>query len=293
MKVLLLGSNGMLGQAIFKRFAVLGIDILSAARKNADFCMDFTDDNSLKECVLKIHPQIIVNTAAIVDLDYCEKNRGDAYQVNARIPGILSEICKNLDIYSVHISTDHYYVKGGSAKHAEIENVTLVNEYARTKYLGEQLALTNENSLVLRTNIVGFRGIGKPTFVEWAIQELQKGTELNLYNDFYTSSMHTNDFANILVDVINEHPVGIYNLASSDVSSKKDFIIALSKALFHRNPIYRETSVMNINGPKRAASLGLNTSKIEDIVGYRMPGLEKTIDSIKNEYFERKKMDEI
>ena len=293
MKVLLLGSNGMLGQSIVKRFTSCGIDVISADISEAQYSFDFTDDNALTDCINETLPNIVINTAAIVDLGFCESNSGKAYQVNARIPGIIAEICRSHDIYFIQISTDHYYVAEGSEKHSEEEKVTLVNEYARTKYLGEQLALTYENSLVLRTNIVGFRGTGKATFIEWAIQELKKETKLNLFTDFYTSSIHTIDFANILVDIIKKHPTGIYNLASSDVSSKKQFILALSKSLFDKEPRYNEVSVCNINGPRRAASLGLDTSKLEQLIGYEMPGLDKTIESIRNEYYERKNNNEV
>ena len=171
---------------------------------------------------------------------------------------------------------------------AKEDKIVLVNEYARTKYLGEQLALTHENSLILRTNIVGFRGVGKHTFVEWVIDELINDSEMNLFTDFYTSSMHTLDFARILFDVINKRPNGVYNLASSDVNNKKDFVLALSSVLFNKIPRYKEATVNSINGPKRATSLGLDTSKIEKLVGYRMPGLNDTIESIRKEYIERR-----
>lgn len=288
MKVLLLGSNGMLGQAISKELTANGFICISADRVNGDYCFDFTQDDELIKCVYGVKPDIIINTAAIVDLGFCETNNGDAYKVNSRLPGILANICKELHIYLIQISTDHYYTSGGKSKHDENERVSLVNEYARTKYLGEQLALTHDDSLVLRTNIVGFRGTGKATFVEWAIQELEKDSALVLFNDFFTSSIHTVDFARILIDIINKHPVGVLNLASSEVSSKKEFIIALSMALRNNEPNYGESSVQSIIGPRRAASLGLDTSRIESLVGYRMPGLNDTINSIVHEYYERK-----
>lgn len=289
MKVLLLGSNGMLGQAIFKGFSEKGISVVRAARHNADYCFDFTDDEELRKCMFAVSPDIVINTAGLVDFSYCEEDMGTAYKVNSRLPGALAELCKVLNSYFIHISTDHFFISGGKTKHNEQEKVFLVNEYARTKYIGEVLSLMYENTLVLRTNIVGFRGAGKATFVEWAIKELENGSRLNLFTDYYTSSIHTIDFANILLDILGQHPVGILNLASSDVSSKKDFIIALSKALYNKEPDYTEASVQGIPGPKRATSLGLDTGRAESIVGYRMPGLEETINSIVEEYHKKEK----
>ena len=288
MRLLLFGSNGMLGQKINSVFAGRGLEVITADRINAQYNFDFTDDIKLANCIIDVKPDVIVNTAAIVDLGLCEQDSGLSYRVNTRIPGILAELCRAHDIYLVQISTDHYFAEAGARKHTEEDKIVLVNEYARTKYLGEQLALTHENSLILRTNIVGFRGVGKHTFVEWVIDELINDSEMNLFTDFYTSSMHTLDFARILFDVINKRPNGVYNLASSDVNNKKDFVLALSSVLFNKIPRYKEATVNSINGPKRATSLGLDTSKIEKLVGYRMPGLNDTIESIRKEYIERR-----
>lgn len=293
MKVLLLGSNGMLGQAIYKKFLSLGLEIYSAARDNADFCLDLADDIKLKKCICGLCPDIVINTVAIVDLGFCEANPGQAYLINTRIPGILTELCRRYNNYLVQISTDHYYCGDGTKKHSESDSVVLLNEYARTKYLGEQLVLTYKDSLVLRTNIVGFRGSKNPTLIEWAINELNKKTKLNLFIDFYTSSIYTEDFANVFVDVLQKRPQGVFNLASSEVNNKRDFIVGLSKALFNKEPEYTETSVKTITGARRAESLGLDTSKIEGLLGYKMPTFIDTMESIKRGYTERMKNNEV
>lgn len=287
MRVLLLGSNGMLGQAINHQLECSHIDVKKVAKSGADYCFDLLDDYTLEKCIMSVSPDVIINTAAIVDLEFCERNPGEAYKINGRLPGILANILRNENIYFIQISTDHYYHRGGEKKHNENEPIYLFNEYARSKYIGEQLALTYENTLVLRTNIVGFRGSGKPTFIEWALSEIRNNNQMNLFTDFYTSSIYTTDFAKILVDVIKKHPKGVYNLASSEVRSKKDFVMGLAKFIFGKSLEYIETSVANINGVTRANSLGLDTSKIETLLGYKMPGFEDTLASIKKEMVER------
>ena len=82
-------------------------------------------------------------------------------------------------------------------------------------------------------------------------------------------------------------PTGIFNLASSEVSSKKEFILGLVKKIYNNEPDYTDGSVFNENQVQRANSLGLDTQKIEDLLGYRMPNLMETLDSIKQEYMER------
>ncbi|MCI8566626.1 MAG: SDR family oxidoreductase [Lachnospiraceae bacterium] len=293
MKILLLGSNGMLGQSIRRQFTAEGVGLYGVDRVHAEYCFDLLDDDRLEQCMREVKPDIVINTAAIVSLDMCENAPGSAYQLNARLPGVLANLCRCLDCYLVHISTDQYYSGDGDSVHSETAPLQLVNEYARTKYAGEQMALTYKDCLVLRTNIVGFRGSGQKTFVEWAVSEIENQKTMTLFSDFYTSSIHTMDFSRILSDMLRQHPTGIYNLASSEVSSKKDLILGLSREIFGKEPSYESGSVQNIKGTPRGNSLGLDTGKIEKLLGYRMPDRKETLNSIKKEYFERRKRDEV
>ena len=287
-RVLLLGSKGMLGQSLEKRFSTGDYTLFCQARQGADYNFDLLDTKALINCFEEVKPDIVINAAANVDLGSCENNPGDAYLINGKLCGTLAELCREQGSYLVHVSTDHFYCGDGDKKHKENDQVRLLNEYARSKYAGECFAGTYENALILRTNIVGFRGTGKPTFLEWAVNEIEQGNPMTLFSDYYTSSMHTEDFAKVLHDVIPLHPVGTYNLASRDVTSKRDFILALSKTLFGKYPSYQEGSVKNLQGVPRADSPGLDTEKIERLVGYKMPNLQETMISIKKEYDERK-----
>ena len=293
MKVLLLGSNGMLGQALKKQLKSDGMKLYGVDRENADFCFDLLNDGKIKDCMKAVRPDVLINTAAIINLDLCETDPGAAYCLNSRLPGVLADLCSRNSCYFVHISTDQYYSGDTDKIHKETDPVSLVNEYARTKYIGEQMALTCKDALVLRTNIVGFRGSGQKTFLEWAVSEAENHRQMTLFTDFYTSSIHTVDFSKVLSDLLKIHPAGIYNLASSEVASKKEFILGLTRELFHTELDYIDGSVKNIHGTPRGESLGLDTGKIVKLLGYSMPDLAETLKSIKTEYEERKKRNEL
>lgn len=293
MKVLLLGSTGMLGQAIKKVFREAGIELYCAARGESEYRLDLLDDRALEQCMAEVRPDVVINAAAQVSLDACELNPGDAYRINARLPGVAAALCRKNGGYFVQISTDHYYCGDGDKKHTEDDPVVLPNEYARTKYAGEQLALTYENSLILRTNIVGFRGQKSPTFLEWALKAISDLEPITLFTDFYTSPMHTVDFARILLDVLKAHPTGVYNLASREACSKKEFVLTLAGALTAKQPNHSEGSVKNLQGAPRGDSLGLDVAKMERLLGRRLPGLSDTIQSIKEEYERRERIYEL
>lgn len=287
MRVMVLGANGMLGQSLCGCLHRKNIETISVARNHADYCFDLTDDSQLKELILHLRPDVVINAAAKVDISFCEANPGEAYRINGRLPGIVAGQCARYGGYFVQISTDHFFRGDGIVKHDESTPVCIVNEYARTKYIGEQMSLLYEKTLVVRTNIVGFRGTDRPTFLEWAIGALVHGHKINLFSDYYTSSMNTTDFSGILVDIIQKRPSGLYHIASSEVASKRDFVVGLSKVLYGREPDYDEGSVSKLAGTLRADSLGLDCGKAERLLGYKMPGLQDTLLSIKRDYLKR------
>ena len=286
-EILLLGSTGLLGQAIAREARLRGERLLGVARSGADFNLDIRKDEELARLIETTRPDIVINTCAIVNHALCEDDLKAAYEINSRPNAILAQLARQYGFYLVYISTDGYYSGDLNSTHAPTDPVLLLNEYARTKYAGECFALTAPQSLVLRTNIVGFRGRdGQPTFVEWAIQTLKEHKTMTLFDDYFTSSITVTQFAKALFDLLPHEPTGIFNLASSEVSSKAQFITQLAKALDLDLGQARVGSVKSLTSSQRADSLGLNVSQTEALLGYALPGLAEVISQIKGEYHE-------
>jgi dTDP-4-dehydrorhamnose reductase len=285
MKVLLIGSTGMLGQALMYEMIRRGMDVIGIARSGADISCDIVDDRTLSNIILSIKPQIIINSAAMVSLKKCEDKPDYTYLINARPASILAEISIKAGIFYIQISTDHYYTGDCNLKHTEEHPIRLINEYARTKYAAERFALTCPSALVIRTNIVGFSNkIDAPTFVEWAIQNIENNSPITLFNDYFTSSIHVTQFSSALLDIIENRPNGVLNLASREVFSKKAFICALAKKMGYPLTNIKIGSVFDAGDASRAESLGLDVGKAETILGYELPTLEEVITSIVEKY---------
>ena len=284
MKVLVLGSTGLLGQSLLKNLKKHNLDTLGLARKNADVNIDVQNDNELISTLTQYNPNVVINTIAIVDNKFCESHPDKAYLINTRPVAILADWAKENSTYFIQISTDHFYSGDKNKKHNEEDKITIVNEYARTKFLAEKLTLLNENAAIIRTNIVGFRNQAQPTFLEWALNSLKNNDKINLFNDYFTSSIHTEQLSKILIDLIKLKPAGIFNIAAREPSSKEDFILTLSKKFNINFNNYTSIGITDSNLSKRAESLGLDTSKIENLLGYKMPSMQDVIDDIFLEY---------
>lgn len=285
MKVLIIGASGMLGRALLSEAAVRGMTAWGAARSGTEFCLDATRDDELDILIDRLKPEVVINTAALTNISECQKNPGQAYLINARFVGILANVCLKRQIWLVHISTDHYFTGDKDKRHDESSPVSLVNEYARTKYTGERFALTNPSALIIRTNIVGFRGRkDNPTFMEWVVQSLKGGLPMVLFDDSFVSSIHSRQFAIILFDLFKERPQGVLNIASRDVFNKKSLIENIAVRLGYQLRNAKTGSIFDFQGVPRAESLGLDVSRAESIIKRRLPDMQAVIDSTISEY---------
>ncbi len=285
-KYLILGSSGMLGQAFINELENQAIAAAGIARSNADYNIDVTQEKKLLEAIEEITPTVIVNTVAITDLDYCEKNPAESNICNANVSKFLAPICKAKNIKYVYISTDHFYINDCTLKHSEEKEVNLCNQYAKSKFKGEEFSLDNEDALIVRTNIVGFRGKKEqPTFLEWALNSLEKMDSMILFEDYYTSSIDVRTFSKLLIKLVNKDAKGVFNLASSEVSNKRQFIESLAKKLNLSLVMTKPGLLSTGSGSlKRNNSLGLDVSKAEDFLGETLPCLSEVIESLAEDY---------
>ncbi len=278
MRVLIFGSTGMLGQALTAQLIVDSHEVIGVARKNGDISFDIRNDNSIIDICREFSPHVIINCAAKTRLDECEEDPSDAYMINTRPIFSMINYASESKCRFIQISTDHFFFGDGNQIHDENCDVTILNEYARTKYLAERISLLNRDALVIRTNIIGFRNwIHQPTFIEWVRNQLIANKEIRAYSDYYTSSITVYQFADILSRILQIKMNGLINVASRDVFSKKDIITSLAFKWGFLNADIKEGTILDNKTISRCNSLGLDVSKIEKILGMQMPSFEQVV----------------
>lgn len=284
MKILILGSTGMLGKALLKLFKSEGHDVKGIARADADYNLDALEQLSQLKSIIE-HEQydVVINSIALINLKYCEENPGEAYLVNSFIAGEVAKLCDDLNKYFIQISTDHYYIGNELQLHSEMDKIILLNEYAKTKYLGEFLTLNYANTLVVRTNIVGFRNKGNHTFVEWIIDSFMHDKELTGYTNMFTSSIDVVSFSEILLELVENKETGLINLAADGVLSKYDFINELAYK-FDKAHLVSEGRLKE-GLPQRGDSLGLSVKKLKEHYPHiKIPTVNDVLNNIYEQY---------
>ncbi len=280
-RVLILGATGLLGAALCEAAAARGLTVLAAARQGAALAVDIGDAATLTALLQDQRPDWILNAAAQASVDACERDPDQAWRVNARPCAILADHARRAGARLVHVSTDHFFSGDGKARHGEDAPVRLLNEYARAKYAGEALALTDPGALVVRTNMVGLRSRQGTSFGEWAVRLIETDGEGVLFADQYVSLLDVWSLADALLDLAaRSDAAGRLNLASSEVFSKAEFVLALAETLGKPLTRARVGSPRGALDVARPDSLGLDASRAEALLGRRLPNLKQIVQAV-------------
>ena len=117
---------------------------------------DFTSMVALRQLFDKINPSVIVNAAALTDVDECEREAEKAYDINVKLAKHLAILSNEVGADFIQISTDQVF-DGEKRLYTELDVPNPINKYGLTKWLGEKEVLCcKEDALVLRTNFFGW-----------------------------------------------------------------------------------------------------------------------------------------
>ena len=283
MKVLLFGATGMAGSAFRHELVKRNVQVVGASRTGSDLTCDIEDENQIARVMCGDSYDAVINAAAQIDINKCEQDPLESWKVNAKAVSVITNLCNELDVPFLHISTDHFYTYGDNYPHKETDPIFCVNEYARHKLAAESFALNYSDALVLRTSILGKHAKSKRGLVDWAIDSLLQQEEIELFCDAWTSSLDVETFVNYAVELFLErNQRGLMNLASSEVYSKEQLIRKLADMLHIDHSNCLTGSIKRLSN--RPNCLGLDTSVAQKILGKRLPNLDEVCANLANRY---------
>ena len=138
-KILVTGCNGQLGRAIQKEYAgEVEFILTDVAEQEGIISLDITDIDAVMAHVRQEKPDVIINCAALTNVDGCEKMWDTAYKINAIGPRNLSIAATAVDAKLVHVSTDYVFAGTEAAPRTEFDTPDPISAYGKTKLEGER-----------------------------------------------------------------------------------------------------------------------------------------------------------
>lgn len=217
MKILITGSNGMLGH-----------DLINVLQDNHELILttsktlDITDKQQVIEFLTQSKPDIVINSAAYTDVDGCEENQDLAYSVNGEGVKNLALACREIDSALVHISTD--YVFDGSATEPIAENGEIgpISVYGKSKLKAEEaIQEILDKFFIVRT--AWLYGINGKNFPKTMLELAENHSQITVVYDEVGTPTYTPDLAGAISELIETDYYGIYHITNSDYCSWCEF----------------------------------------------------------------------
>ena len=217
MKILITGSNGMLGHDLVEVLKDNHELILTTSKT-----LDITDKDHTIEFICENKPDIVINSAAYTDVDGCETNQETAYAVNGDGVKNLALACKEIDCPLVHVSTDYIFNGKNTRPWVEDDEIGPVSVYGKSKLKGEQAILeTLDKFFILRT--AWLYGINGKNFPKTMLELAKDHSEITVVYDEVGTPTYTPDLACAISKLIETDYYGIYHLTNSGSCSWCEF----------------------------------------------------------------------
>lgn len=248
--------------------------------------VDYLNKTDVKAAVLKKIPQVIVNTAAMTNVDECEINRSNAWQINVSLVEHLARLARIADAHLIHFSTD-YVFDGNKGPYTEVDVPSPINYYGKTKLAGENacLSLCSE-ATVIRTNVLYGPSLAHTDFIRWVLSNLESSSAIRVVTDQYSNPTYIDDLAEAVVRIILRKRMGLYHVGGADYLSRYEFAIRIAEFFKLDSSVIVPVTTAQLAQPaKRPLRGGLVTLKAESDLRMKMRGIESGLTSLRQALF--------
>jgi dTDP-4-dehydrorhamnose reductase len=275
-KILLLGSSGMLGGALYSFLTSENVNVLPLNRQEFDANQDIiSKKNKLIDIIEKYEVAYVINCAALADIRECEVDEPKGWYLNTYLPAVLSEVCRARNCHFTHISTDQFYFGSNELNDEKNTFFKFENKYALMKASGDLIAEKN-GALVLRTSLLGYRSSGRPNLFEFFYNSILNEDVVELYQDAITSSIDVYNASRIIFEFVKLGKVGSFNIGTTNAYSKAELYFEICKQANRSDKFHKISSGGN-QKVRRNLMLGLNVKLAESTLSMRFPNMQDVV----------------
>ena len=280
MRILVTGSNGLLGQKLTRLLQEdEDVYLIATARGKSALrivrgeyhSLDISNRENVDSVLRFTKPDVIINAAAMTQVDDCETHREACWNANVTSVEHLVRCCKALHIHLVHVSTDFIF-DGSHGPLDENEIPNPVNYYGESKLAAEKVIRASPISWAILRTVLVFgitNDMSRSNIVLWVKKSLEQQKPIQLVNDQWRTPTLAEDLAQGCYLAAKKGARGIYNISGKDFMSPYD--IALKTAGYFKldkSLITPTNSTTFVQPAKRPPTTGFIIDKARKELGY-------------------------
>ena len=284
MRILITGAFGQLGhalQSVLSRKS--NYELICTGRKvkkgQEGIPLDIRNQVALKELINTTAPDILVNLAAMTNVDACELNPKLAGEIN--VAG-LEHICDSFKGKIIHLSTD-YVFDGASGPYKEDDPLNPISIYGKTKLASEHILLEKDiKNLVIRGNVLyDYSPHTSASFLNWVVSSLKGNQEIKIVEDQFNNPTWTRSMSDIIELSIENDLEGIIHWGDSVHISRFEFAKLIAKKFSLNESLIKPVLTSELNQPaRRPLQSGLSTEKLVNMLDIIPPSIDDCLDEI-------------
>lgn len=281
MKILITGSNGLLGQKLVKLLANKeGINLLATStgenriKSITGFVytsLDITNKLQVEQVFNQFKPNVVINTAAMTNVDACEDKKQECWDLNVNAVKNLIEASEKHQTHLIHLSTDFIF-DGKDGPYKEEDEPNPLSYYGESKYEAEKLVQQAKTKWsIVRTIIVYgvVEDMSRSNIVLWAKQALEKGNPLTIVNDQFRMPTLAEDLAYACWLIAEKSATGIYHICGKDFMSVLELVNRVADFYGYDKSIISPIKSSSLNqAAKRPPKTGFVLDKAYKELGY-------------------------
>ena len=280
-KVLLTGANGLLGQKLVYAFKSRNdIELLATGIgqnrliDQANYLyqsLDITNETEVNQTIKQFSPHVIINCAAMTNVDACELNQKQCWDVNVNGVKHLANAVAKLGTHFIHLSTDFVF-DGEDGPYNENDIPNPLHYYAKSKLESEKIVIENcVNWSIARTIIIyGITdNMSRSNLVLWAKGEIEKGNTINVVNDQFRSPTLAEDLAKGCISIMDKNAFGLFHLSGPKSYSILEMVYMVADFYNLDKSLINPVSSKSLNQPaKRPLVTGFDIRKAKKELNY-------------------------
>lgn len=297
MRILITGSNGLLGQKLVAALRNDATVKLIATSRGEDrtpdpggyiyMALDCTDQAAIHRAFDEVHPDAVIHTAAMTNVDACELDPDACRLQNVTAVQHLVDACRGVDAHLIHLSTDFIF-DGKNGPYREEDTPNPLSIYGHGKWDAERIVVDSGLSkwAIARTIIVyGIaKGLSRSNVVLWAKGALEKGQPIKVVDDQWRMPTLAEDLADGCIRIAKRGATGIFNLSGPDGMSILELVQRVGR-FFDLDPsVITPVTSESLGQPaRRPARTGFVLDKARHVLGYAPHGLEEGLTILRDQ----------
>jgi dTDP-4-dehydrorhamnose reductase len=291
MRVLITGANGLLGQKLVALLHNRGTNFiassLGASRiqlPGLDYCpLDISNHHQLQEVVERYRPTVIVNTAAMTQVDQCETDREKCWQLNVKAVAHLIKASADIKAHLIHLSTDFIF-DGLDGPYREQDQPNPVNFYGQSKLAAEKLLYESSIKWSIARTILVYGvtpGESRSNIMLWVKRSLESGKVIQVVDDQFRTPTLAEDLAMGCYLIAQQAAAGVYHISGEELLTPYEIAIITARHFSLDESLINRTDSTQFTQPaKRPPRTGFVIEKAKNELRYQPHSINQGLDII-------------